>query len=78
MFHKLFTRRRGVAVATVALGISGMSLAFAGTAGAATFLTPPAAISGSGSNTAYDMMTELGTLFTQSPGCDLTAVRPVL
>jgi hypothetical protein len=27
MFHKLFTRRRGVAVATVALGISGMSLA---------------------------------------------------
>ena len=32
---KLFTRRRAVAVATVALGISGMSLAFAGTAGAA-------------------------------------------
>ena len=30
MFQKLFTRRRGVAVATVALGISGMSLAFAG------------------------------------------------
>ena len=73
MFHKLFTRRRGVAVATVALGISGMSLAFAGTAGAATFLAPPAVISGSGSNTAYDMMTALGTLFTQSPGCDLTA-----
>ncbi len=72
MFHKLFTRRGGVAIATVALGISGMTLAFAGTAGA-TNLNPPAAISGSGSNTAYDMMTELGTLFTQSPGCDLTA-----
>jgi hypothetical protein len=72
MFHKLFTRRRGVAIATVALGISGMTMALSGTAGA-TNLNPPAVIAGSGSNTAYDMMTNLGTLFTQSPGCDLTA-----
>jgi ABC-type phosphate transport system substrate-binding protein len=73
MFHKLFTRRAGVAVATIALGISGMSLAFAGTAGAVTYLNAPGVLAGSGSNTAYDMMTQLGTLFTQSPGCDLTA-----
>ena len=53
MFHKLLTRRRGVAIVTVALGISGMSLAVAGTAGAAGFLAPPAVIAGSGSNTAY-------------------------
>ena len=73
MFHKLFTRRRGVAIATVALGMSGMSLAFAGTAGA-TDLNPPAVIAGSGSNTAYDMMTSWAPCSTQSPGCDLTAV----
>ncbi len=73
MFHKLFTRRRGVAIVTVALGISGMSLAVAGTAGAATFLNPSSVIAGSGSNTAYDLMTQLGTLFNSSPGCDLTA-----
>jgi ABC-type phosphate transport system substrate-binding protein len=72
MFHKLFTRRRGVALAAVAIGISGMTLSIAGTAGA-TNLNPPAVIAGSGSNTAYDLMTNLGTLFTQSPGCDLTA-----
>ena len=73
MFHKLFTRRRGMAIATVALGVSGISLAFAGTAGAVTYLNPPAVIAGSGSNTAYDMMTQLGTLFNSSPGTDLTA-----
>jgi hypothetical protein len=73
MIHKLFTRRRGVGIAGVVLGISVMSLAFAGTASAVTYYNPPAVIAGSGSNTAYDMMTDLGTLFTQSPGCDLTA-----
>jgi hypothetical protein len=46
-------------------------MAFAGTAGAAPY--QPSIIVGSGSNTAYDMMTSLGTLFNQSPGCDLTA-----
>jgi ABC-type phosphate transport system substrate-binding protein len=73
MFKKLFTRRRGVAIATVALGVSAMSLAFAGTAGAVTYLAPPATIAGSGSNTAYDLMVQLGDLFNASPGCDLTA-----
>jgi hypothetical protein len=73
MFHKLFSRRRGVAIATAALGVSVMSLAFAGTAGAVTYLAPPAVIAGSGSNTAYDMMVQLGDLFNASPGCDLTA-----
>ena len=34
MFHKLFTRRRGVAIFAVAIGTSMMSLASAGTAGA--------------------------------------------
>ena len=53
MFQKLFTRRRAVAVATVALGMSGMSLAFAGTAGAADPNPSSTLIVGSGSNTAY-------------------------
>jgi hypothetical protein len=69
MFHNVFTRRRGVAIATVALGISGMSLAFAGTAGAA----PASTIVGSGSNTAYGLMTAESTLYNSSPGCDLAA-----
>ncbi len=69
MFQKLHTRRRGVAIATVALGLSGMSLAFvgAGTAGAAPL--PP--LAATGSNTTYYAMTDLTTLFNQSPGCDL-------
>ncbi len=72
MFRKLITRRRGVAIATVALGLSGMSMAaFAGTAGATAF--QPSIVVGSGSNTAYDLMTSLGDLFNASPGCDLTA-----
>jgi ABC-type phosphate transport system substrate-binding protein len=73
MFHKLFTRRGGMAIASVALGVSGMSLAFAGTAGATTYLNPPAVILGSGSNTTYNVMSSLSTLFNQSPGTDLTA-----
>ncbi len=67
MFQKLFTRRRGVAIATVALGLSGMSMVFTGTAGAAGFST----IQVQGSNTAYVVMTSISTLFNQSPGCDL-------
>jgi ABC-type phosphate transport system substrate-binding protein len=73
MFKKLFTRRRGVAIVTVALGVSAMSMAVAGTAGAVTYLAPPAVIAGSGSNTAYDLMVQLGDMFNASPGCDLTA-----
>ena len=43
-------------MATVALGISGMSLAFAGTAGAADPNPSASLIVGSGSNTAYALM----------------------
>jgi hypothetical protein len=59
-----------VAIATAALGISGMSLAFAGTAGAAN---PNATqIVGTGSQTSYSLMTGFTDIFNQSPGCDLT------
>jgi hypothetical protein len=69
MIRKLFSRRGGVAVASTALGIAGMSVAFAGTAAAA----PNASLLvGSGSQTAYSTMTLLGDLFNNSPGCDLT------
>jgi hypothetical protein len=72
MFQKLFTRRRAVAVATVALGISGMSLAFAGVAGATDPNPSSSLIVGSGSNTAYALMVAESALFNSSPGCDLT------
>jgi hypothetical protein len=71
-----------VAVATVALGMSGMSMAFAGTAGAGQTITipqnssdstaDPSLIIGSGSNTAYALMTAESVLFNAAPGCDLT------
>jgi hypothetical protein len=70
MLRSLFTRRGATAVAVVAIGMSGMSLALAGTAGATTTST---LIVGSGSQTSYAMMTGLGDLFNNSPGCDLTA-----
>jgi hypothetical protein len=74
MFQKLLTRRRGVAIATVALGLSGMSMVFAGTAGATGFEVLP----GGGSNTAYVVMTNISTIFNQSPGCDLAGTsKPV-
>src|SRR5271165_2419415 len=74
MFQKLFTRRRGVAIATVALGLSGMSMVFSGTAGATGFEVMP----GGGSNTAYVVMTNISTIFNQSPGCDLAGTaKPV-
>ena len=70
MFRSLFTRRGGVAVAAATIGVASMSLAFAGTAGAA----PNASlIIGSGSQTSYATMTALTTLFNGVPGCDLTA-----
>jgi len=66
-----FARRGGVAVAAAAVGFAGMSLAFAGQAGAAT---PNASlIIGSGSQTSYDAMTGLSTVFNQAAGCDLTS-----
>jgi hypothetical protein len=72
MFQKLFTRRRAVAVATVALGFSGMSLAFAGVSGAADANPNASLIVGSGSNTASALMVAEGDLFNSAPGCDLT------
>ncbi len=70
MIRKLFTRRGGVAVASSVLGVAGLTLAMSGSAGAA----PNASLLiGSGSQTAYSTMTQLGDLFNNSPGCDLTA-----
>jgi len=70
MFRSLFTRRGGAAVAAATIGMAGMSLAFAGTAGA----TPNASLLiGSGSQTSYATMTALSDLFNGVPGCDLTA-----
>ena len=70
MFRSLFSRRGGMALAVAALGVSGMSMAMAGTAGAA----PNASLLiGSGSQTSYSTMTSLSDLFNGSPGCDLTA-----
>ncbi len=76
MFRSLFSRRRGVALAAATVGVASLSLAFAGTAGAATYpdnATNASLLVGSGSQTAYSTMTALGTLFNGSPGCDLTA-----
>ena len=70
MFRSLFTRRGGAAVAAATIGMAGMSLAFAGPAGA----TPNASLLiGSGSQTSYATMTALSDLFNGVPGCDLTA-----
>jgi hypothetical protein len=63
--------RGGVALAAAAIGVAGMSLATAGSAGA---VVPNASlIIGSGSQTSYDTMNTLSTLFNTAPGCDLTA-----
>jgi hypothetical protein len=37
-----------------------------------SYLPPASLIIGSGSQTTYEMMRDLGTIFEQSPGCDLT------
>jgi len=70
MIRSLFTRRGAAAVAAATIGLSGMSLAFAGPAGAAPYATP---IFGSGSQTSYAVMTALSNVFDNSAGCDLTA-----
>jgi hypothetical protein len=69
MLRSLFTRRGVTAVAVAAIGMSGMSLALAGTAGATA---QASLIVGSGSQTSYTVMTGLSDLFNNSPGCDLT------
>lgn len=70
MFRTLFTRRGGVAVAAATVGMASMSLAFAGTAGAAPSST---LLIGSGSQTSYSTMTALSDIFNNVAGCDLTA-----
>lgn len=74
MIRSLFTRRGATAVAAATIGLSGMSLAFAGVAGAAPNASP---IIGSGSQTSYAVMTSLGNLFNNAAGCDLTATTAV-
>jgi len=69
MIRSLFTRRGAAAVAAATIGLSGMSLAFAGTAGAAPSASP---LFGSGSQTSYAVMTALSPIFNNAAGCDLT------
>ncbi len=69
MLRSLFTRRGVTAIAAAAIGVSGMSLALAAPAGAAA---QASLLVGSGSQTSYAMMVQLGDLFNNSPGCDLT------
>jgi len=70
MFRSLFSRRGAVALAAATVGAASLSLAAAGTAGAA----PNASLLiGSGSQTSYATMTTLSDLFNGAPGCDLTA-----
>ena len=76
MFRSLFTRRRGVALAVATVGLSTLSLAFVGTAGASSYsdnVGNASLLVGSGSQTSYSTMVALSTLFNASPGCDLTA-----
>jgi len=70
MFHKLLSRRRGVALVTAALGMSVLSAGFSGVAGATTTAS---VIGGSGSNTIYQLDLGLSSLFDQAPGCNLAA-----
>ncbi len=71
MFRSLFSRRGAVALAAATIGVASLSMAAAGTAGAAT---PNASLLiGSGSQTSYALMTSLSNLFNGAPGCDLTA-----
>ncbi|MGO8872207.1 MAG: hypothetical protein ACLQPH_12560 [Acidimicrobiales bacterium] len=71
MFRKLFTRRRGVVLTTVALGVSGMTLALTG--GAAGAATPASsALNGSGSETTFQVMSDAGLLYSEDTiGCNL-------
>jgi hypothetical protein len=71
MIRSLFTRRGAAAAAAVTIGLSGMSLALAGTAGAAPNASP---LFGSGSQTSYAVMTSLSAVFNNASGCDLTAI----
>lgn len=80
MFHKLLSRKGAMAAASVALGLSGMSLALASPAGATGTYTAGKSstlITGSGSQTAYAVMASLTTLFNEAAGCDFAASTSV-
>jgi hypothetical protein len=62
-------RRGGLAVAASLLGASAAVAGFSLPASAAQ--PPNHIVIGGGSNTTYVMMTQLGDLFNESPGCDL-------
>jgi ABC-type phosphate transport system substrate-binding protein len=53
------------------IGASALVVGFAVPAGAATVPAANNLIIGGGSNTTYIMMTQLGDIFNESPGCDL-------
>ena len=72
MFRTLFTRRGGVAVAAATVGMASMSLAFAGTAGAAPSST---LLIGSGSQTSYSTMTALSDIFNNVPDCGASSSK---
>lgn len=74
MFRRLFSRRGAAAVAVAAIGVSGLSLATAGTAGAVDNQTT--VLSASGSNTIYQLTVNLADLFNLAPGCNLAGGSP--
>ncbi|MBV8462328.1 MAG: hypothetical protein JO368_03485 [Acidimicrobiales bacterium] len=68
MFRRLFTRRGAAVIATAGLGVAALSVVAAGPAGADNVTT---VISGSGSNTIYQLDVTLADQFNLAPGCDL-------
>jgi ABC-type phosphate transport system substrate-binding protein len=64
-------RRAGIGAMAGFLGASAAIVGFAMPASAATVPAANQQIIGVGSNTTYFMMTQLGDIFNESPGCDL-------
>ncbi len=67
-------RRGGLAISASLLTVSAAVMGFAGPAGAATVPNQNHLIFQGGSETTYDMMTQLAEDFNQSPGCDIVAI----
>lgn len=72
MAKRLKMRHPGLVAAAGLIGASA-TLGLAGPAGASTVPNQNSIIFGGGSNTTYQMMTQLSVLFNESPGCDLAA-----
>jgi ABC-type phosphate transport system substrate-binding protein len=64
-------RRGALFTAAAFLGVSGAVVGFALPASAASPAATNSIVIGGGSNTTYIMMTQLGDIFNESPGCDL-------